>query len=50
VRGRRRGAEGHCTSPYTVKVKKGKHSFQVRAIDQAGNVDGTLASDAWKVK
>ena len=31
-----------CISPYTVKVKKGKHTFQVRAIDQAGNV-GTPA-------
>jgi hypothetical protein len=39
-----------CTSPYTVKVKKGKHTFQVRATDQAGNVDGTPATDAWKLK
>jgi DNA-binding beta-propeller fold protein YncE len=39
-----------CTSPYTVKVKKGKHTFQVRAIDPAGNADATPASDAWKVK
>jgi hypothetical protein len=27
-----------CTSPRTVNVKKGKHTFQVRAVDQAGNV------------
>jgi large repetitive protein len=38
-----------CTSPYTVKVKKGKHTFQVRALDQAGNV-GPPASDDWKIK
>jgi DNA-binding beta-propeller fold protein YncE len=39
-----------CTSPYTVKVKKGKHTFQVRAVDPAGNADATPAGDAWKVK
>jgi hypothetical protein len=39
-----------CTSPYTVKVKKGKHTFRVQATDQAGNVDGTPATDSWKVK
>jgi hypothetical protein len=38
-----------CTSPHTVKVTKGKHTFHVRAIDQAGNV-GTPASDSWKRK
>jgi hypothetical protein len=43
------GAFGACTSPYTVKVKKGKHTFQVRAVDQAGNV-GAPASDDWKRK
>jgi hypothetical protein len=39
-----------CTSPDTVKVKKGKHSFAVRAKDPAGNVDGSPATDDWKVK
>jgi hypothetical protein len=39
-----------CTSPYTVKVKKGKHTFQVRATDAAGNVDASPAIDSWKVK
>jgi hypothetical protein len=39
-----------CSSPHTVKVKKGKHSFAVRATDQAGNVDATPATYAWKVK
>ncbi|HYU59130.1 MAG TPA: hypothetical protein VEK39_00080 [Solirubrobacterales bacterium] len=39
-----------CSSPETVKVKRGKHSFEVRAKDQAGYVDGSPASDNWKVK
>jgi len=39
-----------CTSPITVKVKKGKHSFEVKATDMAGNVDPSPATDAWKVK
>jgi hypothetical protein len=38
-----------CTSPHTVKVNKGKHTFQVQAIDQAGNV-GSPATDTWKRK
>jgi hypothetical protein len=38
-----------CISPHTVRVKKGKHTFQVRAVDQAGNV-GSPVSDDWKVK
>jgi hypothetical protein len=43
------GAFAACTSPHTVKVKKGKHTFQVQAIDQAGNI-GSPATDNWKVK
>ena len=39
-----------CTSTHTVKVKKGKHTFAVRAIDQAGNIDPSPATDDWKVK
>ena len=39
-----------CSSPDTLKVKKGKHSFEVRATDAAGNADPTPAADAWKVK
>ena len=39
-----------CESPFKVKTKKGKHLFQVRATDQAGNVDATPASREWKVK
>ena len=34
-----------CTSPLIEKVKKGKHSFEVRATDVAGNTDATPASD-----
>jgi hypothetical protein len=39
-----------CASPITVKVKKGKHTFQVQATDAAGNTDPTPAVDDWKVK
>ncbi len=39
-----------CTSPKTVKhLDQGKHKFQVRAIDPAGNVDGTPAIYKFKV-
>jgi hypothetical protein len=38
-----------CTSPTNVKVGRGKHTFSVRATDQAGNV-GAPATDTWKVK
>jgi hypothetical protein len=39
-----------CTSPHEVRVKRGKHTFEVRAVDAAGNPDPTPASQAWKVK
>jgi hypothetical protein len=40
-----------CTSPLqTAKLKRGKHTFQVRATDAAGNVDGTPAVATFKVK
>ena len=39
-----------CTSPFSVKVKKGKHTFEVRAVDGAGNVDPSPATDTWKRK
>ena len=41
---------GACASPITVKGKKGKNSFSVRAVDAAGNADGTPATQDWKVK
>jgi len=44
------GAFAPCASPDTLKVKKGKHTFSVRAKDPAGNADGSPASDDWKVK
>ena len=44
------GAFAACSSPHTVKVKKGKHTFSVRATDQAGNVDASPATYSWKVK
>lgn len=39
-----------CTSPETEKVGKGKHEFDVVAVDPAGNKDATPAEDSWKVK
>jgi hypothetical protein len=39
-----------CTSPFKVKVKKGRHTFRVRATDPAGNADSTPATDSWKRK
>ncbi len=39
-----------CSSPFTTKVKKGKHSFQVRGTDQLGNAEQTPATRTWKVK
>ena len=39
-----------CSSPVKLKrLKKGKHSFEVRAIDAAGNVDPSPAKDRFKV-
>jgi hypothetical protein len=39
-----------CTSPQAHKVGKGKHFFQVRAADAAGNKDDTPARYDFKVK
>ena len=42
-----KGAFAACSSPFTLKkLKPGKHTFSVRAIDGAGNVDQSPASDA----
>ena len=40
-----------CRSPFTTpKLARGVHNFGVRAIDAAGNVDGTPATYRWKIK
>jgi hypothetical protein len=40
-----------CRSPRTYKnLKKGQHTFRVRARDAAGNVDATPAKRTWSVK
>ena len=39
-----------CAASAKFKVKPGKHTLEVRAIDQAGNVDPTPAKAKWKVK
>lgn len=38
-----------CSSPKVYKVKPGKHTFQVRAIDAAGNGDSSPAKARFKV-
>ena len=39
-----------CTSPFSAKVKRGKHTFSVSATDVAGNADPTPATVEFKVK
>jgi hypothetical protein len=38
-----------CASPFKIKVKKGKHKFEVRAVLN-GTPDGSPADYSWKVK
>jgi hypothetical protein len=38
-----------CTSPFKAKVKPGKHTFEVRAVDSFGNA-GPAEQYNWKVK
>ena len=45
------GAFAPCNSPKTYSgLKKGSHSFEVRAADASGNVDSTPAVQAWRIK
>jgi hypothetical protein len=37
-----------CTSPHTVTVGPGVHTFEVRAVDSVGNVDPTPAARTWE--
>ncbi|OGP53704.1 MAG: hypothetical protein A2162_03680 [Deltaproteobacteria bacterium RBG_13_52_11b] len=39
-----KGPFASCTNPWTGSLGHGKHTFQVRAIDRAGNKDKTVAN------
>jgi hypothetical protein len=39
-----------CASPHTINVGNGSHTFTVRAVDQAGNVDPAPPSFTWLVQ
>jgi hypothetical protein len=43
------GAYSACTSPHTVTAGVGRHTFWVRAVDRAGNVDASPALFTWTV-
>jgi hypothetical protein len=45
------GGWSACSSPYTVApaLAEGTHTFDVRAIDPAGNADATPASQTWTI-
>ena len=46
-----KGAWKACSSPKTYRnLKKGSHTFQVRAIDRAGNLDRTPSKRAWRIR
>lgn len=38
-----------CSSPFARRVKRGRHSFSVRAVDAAGNRDASPATYRWRV-
>ena len=39
-----------CTSPVSFRVRVGRHTFEVRAIDMAGNADVTPERDAFRLR
>ncbi|HUQ03822.1 MAG TPA: LamG-like jellyroll fold domain-containing protein [Kofleriaceae bacterium] len=43
------GSYADCTSPHPVPVVDGTHTFAVRAVDAAGNLDPTPATHSWVV-
>jgi large repetitive protein len=43
------GGWASCTSPETVSVAQGSHTFEVRATDEVGNIDDTPAVYTWFV-
>ena len=46
----RRGSFADCSSPKDyANLGEGSHTFEVRAIDQAGNVDSSPASYSWTI-
>lgn len=38
-----------CSNPYTKRVRRGRHRLRVRAVDRAGNPDGTAAVYRFRV-
>ena len=43
------GGYSSCTSPKSYTLAAGSHTFQVRAIDPAGNIDATPAVYTWEI-
>ena len=43
------GAYRRCSSPFSARVKPGRHRFSVRATDPSGNADPTPATFTWRV-
>ena len=43
------GGYSACTSPKSYTLAAGSHTFQVRAIDLAGNIDETPATYTWEI-
>jgi hypothetical protein len=45
-----KGAFTPCVSPLTRKVRRGRHTLQVRAVNASGYIDPAPATYSWKVK